>query len=141
MKEFSLVFEGYYITMDALPEYGGIYLVYKGSYNKETNTVSLVELVYIGEADNIKKRHTDGHEHQKDFENKVKDIPNGKVIYSVAKLENEEDRERVENALIYYTQPDINTTGKSRFKYPVTRVISNGKAKFLARDITQERVD
>lgn len=141
MRDFKLDFEGYFIDMNALPTYGGIYLVYKGSYDPQTDKVSLDELIYIGETDNIRKRHTDGHEHQSDFDKAIKSIANGKVIYSTAKIENEDDRKRVENALIYHEQPDINTDGKDSFKHPSTRVISNGKSKFIDGDFTQDRVE
>lgn len=141
MRTFSLEFEGYYIDMNALPTYGGIYIVYKGSYNPQTDQVSVGDPIYIGETDNIRKRHTDGHEHQPDFDKAIKGIVNGKVLYSAAKIENEDDRKRVENALIYHEQPDINTDGKDSFKHPDTRVVSSGRVKNIDKDFTQERVD
>ena len=141
MKEFNLEFDGYYIDMNSLPTYGGIYCVYSGSYNPNTDKVSVGELVYIGEAENIQKRHTDVHEHQEDFDNSVKGITNGKVLYSTAKLENENDRKRVENALIYHEQPDINTDGKDSFKHPFTRIVSSGRVMLKDNDFTQDRVD
>lgn len=141
MKEFTLDFDGYFIDMNDLPTYGGVYCVYSGSYDPKTDKVFVEELVYIGEAENIQKRHTDGHEHQKDFDKAVKGIPNGKVLYSTAKIENENDRKRVENALIYHEQSDINSDGTDSFPYPSTRIVSSGRVTLSDNDFTQERVD
>ena len=141
MKEFTLDFDGYFIDMNDLPTYGGIYLVYKGSYNPQTDKVDLDELIYIGEAENIKKRHTDGHEHQDDFESEVENLENGRVIYATAEIASETDRERVENALIYHHAPEYNIDGANSFNHPTTRVISVGAIEFLDDDFTQDRVE
>ncbi len=141
MRVFKLDFEGYYIDMNALPTYGGIYLVYKGSYNPQTNIVDLDELIYIGEAENIRKRHTNGHEHQDFFDNEVENLENGRVIYATAEIASETDRKRVENALIYHHDPEYNTDGIDSFHYPTTRVISEGAIEYLDDDFTQDRVE
>ena len=138
MSKFELNFEGYFISKEDLPSYGGIYLVYKGSFNPKNKTVDLCELVYVGEAENIKDRHIKGHEHDKDFQNKIKGIVNGCVIYATAQLENENDRKRVENAIIYHEQPDINTDGKDGFNYSKTHVVSSGNHMFLDANFTEE---
>lgn len=138
MRKFELDFEGYFISKDTLPGYGGIYLVYKGSYDPKTDRVSLDELVYVGEAGNIKDRHTKGHEHDKDFQNIIKGVVYGCVIYATAKLENEDDRKRVENAIIYHEQPDINTDGRDSFNFPKTQVISTGMCKLMDANFTEE---
>ncbi len=141
MRDFKLDFEGYFIDMNALPTYGGIYLVYKGCYNPQTDKVDLDELIYIGEAENIRKRHTDGHEHQDDFDSEVEDLANGRVIYAAAEIENEADRKRVENALIYHHDPKYNTDGTDSFHHPTTRVISEGAIEYLDDDFSQDRVE
>ena len=141
MRVFKLDFEGYYIDMNALPTYGGIYLVYKGSYNPQTNIVDLDELIYIGEAENIRKLHTNGHEHQDFFDNEVENLENGRVIYATAEIASETDRKRVENALIYHHDPEYNTDGTDSFHYPTTRVISEGAIEYLDDDFTQDRVE
>ena len=58
VKTYNVTFKGYRMESDAegLPEYSGIYIAYRCVYNKVANKVSLKELIYIGQAENIRRR-------------------------------------------------------------------------------------
>lgn len=106
--------------------------MYKGGFAPKNEHVNLEKLMYIGESGDIKDRHIKGYEHDNDIQNEIRGgVTNGCVIYATAKLNNEDDRKRVENAIIYHEQPDINTDGKDCFNHPDTQVISKGMHKFL----------
>ena len=54
MKTIELNFEGCWISKDVLPDYKGIYCVYRATPNKNpdgSTTVTLHELIYIGKAE------------------------------------------------------------------------------------------
>lgn len=128
MKPYILKFEKYYTDKSSLPTYAGIYLVYKGKYNGIISEPTPIKLLYIGESDNIKLRHQN-HEHEADFINTLKD---GEIlIYSTVLEEDEEDRKRIENALVFHHKPPINDKGKDSFGYNTTCVISSGACDLL----------
>ena len=55
MKKYNVLFNGYRrdVNKAGLPTYSGIYFVYRCTFNEEKQTVSLKELLYIGQAKNI----------------------------------------------------------------------------------------
>lgn len=59
MKDYILNFEGYWRNCNrgSLPAYQGIYLVYRCRYNLQNDTVTLIDIIYIGQAENIHDRH------------------------------------------------------------------------------------
>lgn len=59
MKDYILNFEGYWrdCNKGGLPTYKGVYLVYRCNYNVQNDTVNLIEIIYIGQAENIHDRH------------------------------------------------------------------------------------
>lgn len=102
MKDFHLKFEGYWRDRNkgGLPNYSGIYIVYRSVYNAQTDKVSLIEIIYIGKADNIHDRHLD---HEK-YEVFLSQLQYGEELcYSCAPLD--KDVEVVENALIFAQSP------------------------------------
>lgn len=72
MKEYKLNFEGYWrnINKGGLPSYSGIYFVYRCIYNAQSNSVELVDIIYIGQADNIHDRHNN-HEWENNTRNEI----------------------------------------------------------------------
>ena len=58
VKEYSLNFQGYWreVNKGGVPSKSGIYLVYRCLYNPEQNTVGLKEILYIGQAEDARKR-------------------------------------------------------------------------------------
>ena len=63
MEKYNILFRGYRRDCNraGLPTYSGIYIVYRCTFNQEKQTVSLKELLYIGQAQNIRDRIS-GHD-------------------------------------------------------------------------------
>src|SRR5689334_19966784 len=58
MQSINIVIEGYWRDQNkrGLPAYPGIFFVYQTKYNAESDMVSLINVIYVGEADNIRER-------------------------------------------------------------------------------------
>lgn len=136
-KTYDLDFIGYWQDKNKsdLPHVPGIYCVYEGILQID-KTVLLDRIVYIGEAEDINKRHNEKeHEHYKDFVR----VCGGSdyVWYSAAEVQGgERERKRVENALIYKLQPELNDKGKDSFNYPKTTITSKGRHRFIPDTFT-----
>ena len=108
MRTFNLHFEGSILDdkRSSLPTYSGVYLVYCGTLSDDRNFLRCREIIYIGQAEDIRRRHSD-HERRKDF---LAQLQPGEVLfYSYAKVETAL-LDRIENALLYYprcTELDI----------------------------------
>ncbi len=137
MKTYNLDFKGFYLDCDknSLPKDAGIYCVYSCKYNKKTDIVCNLVLLYIGESENINERHKDNnHEHYKDF---CKALSAGETLcYSYALVSDDNDRLRCESALIYKMKPPINTQNKDEFLYKKTHIKTSGSSSGLAKDFT-----
>lgn len=133
MRSFRLNFEGSLLDKDRknLPTYPGIYLVYRGFLMKEINALHCTEIIYIGQAEDIRRRHS-AHEKRSAFINTLQ--KNEVLFYSYAKADLA-DLDRIENALVYFHKPILNDNGKNTFLYPATEVISEGQCALLERDI------
>ena len=122
MITFNLSVSGFWLKdgIDNMPKNHGIYFVYRARLISE-NEIDLIELIYIGKADQeggIRARLS-AHEKMPDFEMQAR---RGEVIvFSYASL-NSYSLERVENALIYTQQPILNDKGTKSFNYQDTEV-------------------
>ena len=136
MKEFRLHFDGSILdeNRELLPSYSGVYLVYRGILNSDRKSLHCSEILYIGQAVDIRRRHQN-HENRSLFLSKLN--PNEVLFYSYAPVESE-DLNRVEAALIYKQNPILNTNNKATFPYPATHIISDGQCALLNRDFTVE---
>lgn len=123
MKDYILNFDGYWreCNKNGLPTYPGIYLVYRSRYNPQNDTVSLVEIIYIGKTDNIHDRHKK-HEKYDLFVSQLRE--HEELCYSCAEVV--EDIELVENALIFVQKPVLNDQGKDSYNYSRAHFILNG---------------
>lgn len=114
MKDFTLNFEGYWRDRNkgGLPNYAGVYCVYRCRYNQERNSVSLIDIIYIGQADNIHDRHLN-HEKYSEF---LSLLQSGEELcFTCAPIT--KDIDMVENALIYLQKPTLNEQGKNHYNY------------------------
>lgn len=135
-KTINLEFGGYWreVNMKYVPNESGIYLVYVCRNNKETNKLTLDELIYIGEAEKVNDRISE-HEKWKEWRKKV---PKGsEICFSFAEITT--DRERAECALIFYHKPDCNEECKESFPYEETTVISKGRCALVTSPITVKK--
>lgn len=136
MRTFNLNFEGSYLDDKRyyMPEYAGVYLVYRGTLTDDGKALICKELIYIGQATNIRSR-LENHDRREDFLQRADN--DEEIFYSCAKC-NTNDLDRIENALIYHVQPPLNRNGVFSFPYPDTRIISSGQCALLDKDFTIE---
>ena len=133
MRRYNLHFEGSLLDeyRSNLPTYSGIYLVYRGTLSTDRKSLICAEIIYIGQAEDIRRRLS-AHNKRTEFFEKLQ---KGEVLfYSYAKVE-QDNLDRVENALIYKCQPTLNETGRDSFPYPSTVIDSDGQCALLQRHI------
>lgn len=132
MKEFLLNFDGYWrdCNKKGLPDYSGIYMVYRCQYNAMNDTVSLIDIIYIGQATNIHDRLCT-HEKYDLFKSKLQ--VGEDLCYSCAKVDNDVDM--IENALIFAQKPVLNDQGKNEYNYERVNVRVGGACTCFKYDI------
>jgi len=136
MKQYNLHFEGSLLDDDRsnLPTYSGIYLVYRGTLSPDRKSLRCAQIIYIGQAEDIRRRLS-AHNRRTDFLNTLQE---GEVLfYSYVKVE-QENLDRVENALIYKYKPTLNDNKKDSFPYPSTIIDSDGQCALLPKHIVLE---
>lgn len=129
MKVYNLKFQGYWLDekRNGIPSVSGIYLVYRCKYNLKFDTVSLIEILYIGQAGNLHDRHIK-HERRNDF---LKQCEVGETLcYAVAEVD-ERDLNVVENALILAQQPVLNDEYKDSFNYDESEFHLEGRCNLM----------
>ena len=125
MKTISLVFNGYWreINKGYISSQSGIYCVYSCDYNETERTVSLHDLLYIGESSNVHDRICN-HDRLDDW---LSSLSGRRTLcYSFAPVPFL-DRERAEAALIFKMQPPFNTEHSREFIYEDTEILTSGK--------------
>ena len=137
MKTFNLNFDGSLddAQRNSLPEYSGVYLVYRGV--RDHGSFICREILYIGQAENIKERHVN-HEKRQLFLAELR--PNEVLFYSyapVAKI----DLNRVENALVFEMHPKLNDKQIESFPYDKTTIVSEGQCALLHKNFTIEKTE
>ena len=127
MKHFSLNFNGYWreINRTGIPALPGVYLVYRCVFQAQSNTVSLKELIYIGQSKNMRDR-AEQHYQNKDFpRNQGEEICYATVILQEA------DLDLVENALVFAQKPSQNNKLKDSYAYSQAQFDIGGKCSLL----------
>ena len=137
MKTFNLHFDGSWSDniREELPEYSGVYLVYRG--NLDRGSFLCREILYIGQAENIRSRHTK-HEKRDLFIAELR--PSEVLFYSCAPVA-KADLDRVENALVFEMHPKLNDKLTETFPYETTTVVTDGQCSLLKKLFTVERKD
>lgn len=87
-------------------------MVYRCQYNATNDTVSLIDIIYIGQTTNIHDR-IGTHDKYDLFKSKL--LVGEEQCYSCAKVVNDVDM--VENALIFAQKPELNDQGKNSYNY------------------------
>ena len=121
-RAYELKYDGYYRNPQNMPHASGLYSVYRGMYDNITKRVTLAELLYIGKAEDINKRH-ENHENKAEWERCL--MSGESLWYSYAKLPISE-LSRVESAMIYANKPRCNQNGKAGFTWLDTLVVTSG---------------
>lgn len=132
-RHYNLIFQGYWVRgeIEGFPAGSGIYLVYRCIYNKPTETsagsVSLKELIYIGQSENGRERILN-HDKEQTF---LQACENGETLcYAFAPVE-KSDLDIVENALIFAQQPRLNEQGKDHFNYSAAVFVLEGRCGLM----------
>ena len=87
----------------------------------------LKEILYIGQADNLNKRH-EKHEKEDEFLNECKG--NEVLCYAVAEVK-KENLNIVENALIFAQKPRLNDVYKDKFNYESSEFHLEGRCALM----------
>lgn len=129
MNTYNVTFKGYRLEDNAegLPEYSGIYIAYRCMYNEETNKVSLTELIYIGQAENLNRRIL-SHKSSGDLNRYC--LGNETICYSYASV-SLNDLDIIENALIFAQQPRLNTQLKTEYNHEAAYFVVEGACDLL----------
>lgn len=129
MDNYIITFKGYrrQANVSTLPDYSGVYIVYRCVYNIKDETVSLKELLYIGQASNINQR-INNHDKKDIFESHLQQ--GEEIAYSYAQV-NIDKLDVVENALIFAEQPPLNDKGKDSFNHPASSFSIEGRCALV----------
>ena len=112
----QLEIQGYYkdLSRTGFPHSSGIYFVYRGIYMPHLKTVTLMELLYIGETENLYDRHNE-HDKRNEFLARLQE--GEELFYSFALTDSlpNDQRKKVEAALIYELCPPLNVQNVDSF--------------------------
>lgn len=139
-KTYQLEFEGYRVeeNWDSLPSVSGIYCVYAASRSARTGNLTGPRLLYIGEAEDIRKRVPQAPKNRRDkWAKKLTDKE--LLCVSYARDDDLVDRERAEAAMIHWHQPPCNKEYKDSFPFPRTTILTSGKNAELDENFTVDR--
>lgn len=115
-----------------VPCYPGVYFVYEANYDKQSETITLHRLIYIGEADDVNQRIS----HHEKYEEWKKYVDEGnELCFSAGKVEGDM-RKRVEAAYVYTHKPPVNTEFNDSFPFDETTVLSSGSKALLNTNFT-----
>ena len=123
------------VNKNGIPDASGIYCVYACTYNAITDKVSIRELIYVGESDNIWNRISN-HERLADWKKRLRS--NETLCYSFAGV-SENDRVRAEAAVIFHHKPPCNTEYRHSFPFDTTTVTTSGRNAMLDSGYTVSR--
>ena len=141
-KTYELEFKGYKVeeNWSSLPKESGIYCVYAATRSKRTQNLMKPRLLYIGEAEDLRKRVPQEPKDRRDkWKRKLTD--DEVLCVSYAMIEPKSDRERAEAAMINWHQPPCNREYKDRFPFPQTTIVTTGKNVELDEEFVVYRDD
>jgi hypothetical protein len=134
LETYNINIVGYWreIHKASLPTHSGIYFVYECRYNKDLGTVTLLQILYVGEAENVRARIAD-HELQSKWKECVQ--PGNELCFSTGPVPSSA-RTNIKAAFIFKLQPIVNSNFKDEFLYPQTTIIAAGKTSLLETSFT-----
>jgi len=137
IKSFNINIEGYWRdkNKEGVPIQSGVYFVYEANYNNIKDTVTLLRLVYIGEANDVRLR-IKTHTKYSEWLHNVK--YGNELCFSTGYIE-EIQRKRVEAAYIFKHKPPLNIEFTNLFPFDQTTIISKGKTALLDINFTINR--
>ncbi|MCD4504785.1 GIY-YIG nuclease family protein [Chromobacterium piscinae] len=133
-QSFDINFRGYWrdSKKSSVPSKSGIYCVYRAVYDENKEFLSLKELIYIGESEDVKGRLAN-HEKLDVWSKRLK----GEEVlcYSFGEV-SPKDRVRCEAALIFKHKPPVNTEYAEAFPHDKTSISLEGRIGFLNESFT-----
>lgn len=128
---YQLTFDGYWreVSKGGIPAKSGIYMVYRCSYNAFERTVTLKDIIYIGQAENGKDR-VGTHEKLPDFKRELKE--GEELCFSFAEVE-KKDLDIVENALVFIQKPKLNDYLKDSYNHEDASFLIKGSTACLKK--------
>lgn len=133
----TIEFKGYWRDENkgGLPAESGIYCVYECTHNATKKTVSIQNLVYIGESEDVKSRVAN-HEKYRDW---LKHVRRGnELCFSFGGVA-ATDRPRAEAAMVYKHRPLEADEYVDSFPFDRTAVSLSGKTRLLSTHFTVSR--
>lgn len=136
-KSFTTTIDGYWreTNKNGLPSHSGVYFVYRSRYNPLEKTVTLLQLLYIGECADVCGR-VGAHEKEKEWK---RHLAHGEELCFSTCPVSSNDRERIEAAYIFKHKPPCNTEYTKNFPFDRTTISSTGKTIFLHILFTVDR--
>ena len=134
-KRYDLEFKGYYNNKERMPRTSGVYCVYSGVLDVDTNLVQLSGLLYSGKALNIYDSLRDP-EHQNEW---VAEIKGGQELWYTYAEVLPESLDRCGASLIYLNRPKCNHKGLDSFHYYDTYISVTGAVAWLKNNQVVEQ--
>ena len=105
----------------------GIFFVYECRYNQDADTVSLIKLLYVGEAENLRDR-INSHPLYATWKSSIKD--ENEICFATAYVDPKK-RTLAKACFIYDLKPVMNSDYKQYFPFEETSVTAVGKTRLL----------
>jgi hypothetical protein len=134
---FRIEFEGYWQDKNksGVPPKSGLFCVYECGYNEQKKTVSIKQLIYIGEADNARERIAN---HEK-YDRWLQHIgPGNTLCFSFGAVINI-NRNRCKAAMIYVHKPPANIEQNDFFPFDPTNLYLSGNIALLTQNFEVNR--
>jgi excinuclease UvrABC nuclease subunit len=125
-----LEFDGFWrdVNKAGIPAQSGVYCVYECRYDAETKKVTLLKLIYIGEADDAQARVAQHEKYEDDWSPLVG--TGNTLCFAFAPIEKAQ-RLRAEAALIFHHKPPVNVEYKKAFPFDQTTMALSGTTGLL----------
>jgi len=129
MKQYNVNFKGYRRDCNkaSLPHYSGVYMVYRCVYNSSSDKVTLKEIIYIGQAEDLNDR-LNNHEKYSMFQNACES--GEEICYAYANV-SMDDLDIVENALVFAQKPKLNSDLVDSYNHESAAFLVEGKCTLL----------
>jgi excinuclease UvrABC nuclease subunit len=133
MVQYKLVFDGYWVNADSIPDGSGIYCVYTCLDNTRPGMLGINDLIYVGESQRVRDR-IQNHELRQEWKNSLEDKQD--LCYSFAPISTAKDRLRAEAAIIFVHKPRLNKEHKNKFPFQQTDITISGRHSKLEKLIS-----
>ena len=129
MQSFNIKIEGFWRDerKRGIPSYSGVFFVYECKYDRAPGTISLLLIIYVGEAENINERIAD-HPRYQEWKSFLRE--GNELCFSAANVP-VAHRTQVKAAFIHRFQPIANKDYKDEFRFEDTTIQATGMTNLL----------